>query len=211
MDYEGRRERMVRTQLEARGIRNPRVLRAFRNVPRHRFVSEGFLEQAHDDAPLPIGHGQTISQPYTVARMTELLNPGPDEEVLEIGTGSGYQAAILAELAKKIYSIERIPELVDRSRKLLEELGYENVEVRLEDGTLGWKDKGPFDSIMVTAAASDVPEPLLEQLADMGRLVIPVGGQYTQTMMRIVRQGDRFKRESHGAFRFVELVGRYGW
>jgi protein-L-isoaspartate(D-aspartate) O-methyltransferase len=211
MDYEGRRERMVRTQIEKRGVRDPKVLRAFRKVPRHRFVSEAFLEQAYDDSPWPIGQGQTISQPYTVAVMTELLNPGPDEEILEIGTGSGYQAAILAELAKKIYSIERIPELAESAGKLLEELGYENVDVRVDDGSVGLKGKGRFTAIMVTAGAAEVPDPLLEQLEDGGRMVIPVGGQHTQTMMRIIRKGDKFKRESHGAFRFVELVGKYGW
>ncbi len=211
MDYEGRRDRMVRTQIEARGVKNLRVLRAFRKVPRHRFVTEGFLEQAYDDNPLPIGHGQTISQPYTVARMTELLNPGPDEEVLEIGTGSGYQAAILAELAKKVYSIERVPALAEKAREILEELGYDNIEIRVDDGSAGWEGRDSFPAIIVTAGAGDVPEPLLRQLANGGRLVIPVGGQYTQTMMRIIRKGDKLKRESHGAFRFVELVGKYGW
>jgi protein-L-isoaspartate(D-aspartate) O-methyltransferase len=211
MDYEGRRERMVRTQLEARGIKDSRVLRAFRKVPRHRFVSEGFLEQAYDDSPLPIGFGQTISQPYTVARMTELLAVGPEDEVLEIGTGSGYQAAILAELAKKVYSIERIPELLERARSILEEMAYTNIEVRGGDGTSGWKDHGPFEGIIVTAGAPELPEPLLEQLAEGGRLVIPVGEHYTQTMMRIIRRGRDLRRESHGSFRFVELIGEHGW
>ncbi len=202
---------MVRTQLSSRGIKDPRVLRAFRRVPRHRFVSEGFLEQAYDDSPLPIGFGQTISQPYTVARMTELLAMGPDDELLEIGTGSGYQTAILAELAKKVYSVERVPGLLERARAILKEMGYTNIELREGDGTKGWKDHGLFEGIIVTAGAPDVPKPLVEQLADRGRMVIPVGEHYTQTMIRIIREGNDFRRESHGLFRFVELIGEHGW
>lgn len=211
MEYEGRREKMVRTQIEARGVTDPAVLQALRKIPRHRFVPEAFQDQAYDDCPLPIGHKQTISQPYTVAVMTEALGLTGQERVLEIGTGSGYQSAILAELAEWVYSIERIPELAKAARELLDELGYDNLAIRVADGTRGWKSEAPFDRILVTAGAPKVPEPLLKQLGEAGRLVIPVGDPYTQSMIRVTRQGSEFQRESLGAYRFVELIGEYGW
>jgi len=211
MKYEGRREKMVRTQIEARGVADPAVLRAIRKIPRHRFLPAAFQDQAYDDCPLPIGHKQTISQPYTVAVMTEALGLTGRERVLEIGTGSGYQSAILAELAEWVYSIERIPELAKSARELLDELGYDNVAIRVGDGTRGWKSEAPFDRIIVTAGAPQVPEPLLQQLGEGGRLVIPVGDPYTQTMTRVTRRGSEFQHESLGAYRFVELIGEYGW
>ena len=168
---------MVESQLRARGIRNAAVLAAMEKVPRHRFVRESELELAYADGPLPIGYGQTISQPYIVAYMTEALNVSPGDTVLEIGTGSGYQAAILAELARDVYTIEIVPELAGRARTLLDALGYRNVHARVGDGYLGWPEFQPFDRIMVTAAPDHVPEPLLSQLAPNGRMVLPVGGQ----------------------------------
>jgi len=211
MEYEGRREKMVRAQIEVRGIHDPAVLRAMRKIPRHRFVPEAFQGQAYDDGPLPIGHKQTISQPYTVAVMSEALGLTGKERVLEIGTGSGYQTAILAELAEWIYSIERIPELAQSSRTILDELGYDNVAIRVGDGTRGWKSEAPFQCILVTAGAPRAPEPLLKQLAEGGRLVIPVGDPYTQTMTRVTRRDQEFITENLGAYRFVELIGEYGW
>ncbi len=211
MEYEGRREKMVRTQIEARGVHDPAVLRALRKVPRHRFVPEAFREQAYDDLPLPIGHKQTISQPYTVAVMSEALGLTGKERALEIGTGSGYQSAILAELAEWVYSIERIPELAKSAREVLDQLGYDNVAIRVGDGTRGWKSEAPFDCIIVTAGGPQVPEPLLQQLAEAGRLVIPVGDPYTQSMNRVTRRGREFITENLGAYRFVELIGEYGW
>jgi protein-L-isoaspartate(D-aspartate) O-methyltransferase len=211
MEYEGRREKMVRTQIEARGVHDPTVLRAMRKVPRHRFVPEAFRDQAYDDGPLPIGHKQTISQPYTVAVMSEALGLTGKERVLEIGTGSGYQTAILAELAEWVYSIERIPELAKSARTVLDELRYDNVANRVGDGTRGWKSEAPFQCIIVTAGAPQVPEPLLQQLAEGGRLVIPVGDPHTQTMTRVARRGQEFITENLGAYRFVELIGEYGW
>ena len=202
---------MVRTQIEGRGIHDPAVLRAMRKIPRHRFVPEALQEQAYEDGPLAIGHKQTISQPYTVAAMSEALDLTGKERVLEIGTGSGYQTAILAELAEWVYSIERIPELAKTARTVLDELGYDNVAIRVGDGTRGWKSEAPFHCIIVTAGAPQVPEPLLQQLAEAGRLVIPVGDPYTQSMTRVTRRGKEFITENLGAYRFVELIGEYGW
>ena len=211
MEYEGRRERMVRTQIEGRGIHDPAVLRAMRKIPRHRFVPSALEDQAYEDMPLPIGQKQTISQPYTVAAMTEALALTGKERVLEIGTGSGYQTALLAELAEWIYSIERIPDLAKTARSVLDELGYANVAVRVGDGTRGWKSEAPFNCIIVTAGAPQVPDPLLQQLTEGGRLVIPVGDPYTQTMTRVSRRGSEFITENLGAYRFVDLIGEYGW
>jgi protein-L-isoaspartate(D-aspartate) O-methyltransferase len=211
MEYEGRREKMVRTQIEARGVHDPAVLRALRKIQRHRFVPEAFREQAYDDMPLPIGHKQTISQPYTVAVMSEALGLTGKERALEIGTGSGYQSAILAELAEWVYSIERIPELAKSAREVLDQLGYDNVAIRVGDGTRGWKSEAPFDCIIVTAGGPQVPEPLLQQLAEAGRLVIPVGDPYTQSLTRVTHRGREFITENLGAYRFVELIGEYGW
>ena len=176
MEFAIARERMVADQLRARGITDPRVLTAMGRVPRHRFVEEALAARAYGDYPLPIGEKQTISQPYMVALMTQALELVGGERVLEVGTGSGYQTAILAELAAKVYSVERIRSLADRARAILEELGYYNVLIRVGDGTLGWREEAPFDAVLVTAAAPEVPAPLVEHVKPGGRLVIPVGG-----------------------------------
>jgi len=202
---------MVRTQIEKRGIKDPRVLAAFRKVPRHLFMPEGIRSRAYEDSPLPIGHGQTISQPYTVARMTEALALTGKEVALEIGTGSGYQTAILCELCDWVYSVERVRSLAMGARKILDELGYHNVAVMVGDGTLGWKERAPYDAIIVTAGAPEIPHPLVEQLKEGGRLVIPVGDQFTQSMVRGEKKDGEFKTRDLGAYRFVELIGTYGW
>ncbi len=205
------RKRMVEEQLKARGIRDQRVLRAMEAVPRHLFVRPEDQEWAYADGPLPIGYGQTISQPYIVARMTELLGLKGDEKVLEIGTGSGYQAAILAHLAREVHTVERIPELVEMARQRLTKLGLTNVHVHHGDGTLGWSEAAPYDAILVTAAAPKVPEPLLEQLAEGGRLVAPVGSRGLQYLERWIREGQTFHRERFEPVAFVPLIGSYGW
>ncbi|WP_287154881.1 protein-L-isoaspartate(D-aspartate) O-methyltransferase [Candidatus Solincola tengchongensis] len=205
------REEMVRTQIAERGIRNPRVLEAMRRVPRHLFVPEDLRHRAYEDTPLPIGEGQTISQPYMVAWMTELLDAGEGDRVLEIGTGSGYQAAVLCELVKEVYTIEKNLLLAREAEERLRSLGYANVRVRVGDGTLGWPEEAPFDGIIVTAGAPSVPQPLLEQLAEGGRLVIPVGSA-TMQMLTVVRKEDgAFRTTEEGSCIFVPLVGKYGW
>jgi protein-L-isoaspartate(D-aspartate) O-methyltransferase len=210
-DYAGHREKMVRTQLEARGIHDPRVLAAARKVPRHLFMPEGIRSRAYEDTPLPIGQGQTISQPYTVARMTELLELTGKEVVLEIGTGSGYQAALLSELAEWVYSVERVRDLAQQARKLLDELRCHNIAIRVGDGTLGWKDHAPYDRVIVTAGSPEIPRPLIEQLKEGGRIVIPVGDAYTQNMIVGVKKGAEIETKDTGAYRFVELIGTHGW
>ncbi|HEV8421311.1 MAG TPA: protein-L-isoaspartate(D-aspartate) O-methyltransferase [Actinomycetota bacterium] len=212
MDLAIARERMVADQLGARGITDPRVLTVMGRVPRHRFVEEALAGRAYGDYPLPIGEKQTISQPYMVALMTQALELGGGERVLEVGTGSGYQTAILAELAGKVYSVERIRALADRARAILEELGYYNVLIRVGDGTLGWREEAPFDAVLVTAAAPEVPAPLVEQLKPGGRLVIPVGGTTAQVLKSLVKDADGTVRESElvGCV-FVKLVGEQGW
>jgi len=205
------RTRMVRTQLEARGVRDERVLEAMRAVPRHLFVPEDQREAAYEDGPLPIGHGQTISQPYIVAVMTELLAPGPDDVVLDVGTGSGYQAAVLARLAKRVYSIEIVPELAQSAREQLETLGYTNVEVFTGDGWAGLPKLAPFDGILVAAAAPDVPAPLLAQLAVGGRLAVPVGGLGIQMLTLVERTDTGLERWTEGGCRFVPLIGRHAF
>lgn len=211
MEFAIARERMVADQLRARGITDPRVLTAMGRVPRHRFVEEALAARAYGDYPLPIGEKQTISQPYMVALMTQALELVGGERVLEVGTGSGYQTAILAELATKVYSVERIRSLADRARAILEELGYYNV-LRVGDGTLGWREEAPFDAVLVTAAAPEVPAPLVEQLKAGGRLVIPVGGSTAQVLKCLVKEPDGLVRESElvGCV-FVKLVGEQGW
>ncbi|MBW1983036.1 MAG: protein-L-isoaspartate(D-aspartate) O-methyltransferase [Deltaproteobacteria bacterium] len=211
MEYATARNRMVENQLISRGIKDQRVLQAMRTVPRHLFVEEALRNQAYSDHPLPIGEKQTISQPYMVALMTEALELQGDERVLEIGTGSGYQAAILAELAEKIYSIERLRSLSMRARRILDKLGYLNIVLKVGDGTIGWKEEAPFDAIIVTAGSPDVPQPLVDQLAVGGRLVIPVGDRYSQSLMKIVREKTGLKKIDLGGCRFVNLVGQHGW
>lgn len=201
------RQKMVDLQIRRRGVSDEEVLRAMETVPRHEFVPADFLEQAYNDHPLPIGYGQTISQPYIVALMTELLELSTDDKVLEIGTGSGYQAAVLAEITDQVYSIEIIPQLADRAQATFDRLGYANITAKLDDGYWGWEEYAPFEAIIVTAAPDHVPQQLLNQLADGGRLVIPVGppGGY-QSLWLITRQGDEFLRYNWGGVRFVPLT-----
>jgi protein-L-isoaspartate(D-aspartate) O-methyltransferase len=187
--YRGKREKMVKQQIQNRGIKNASVLKAMGTVQRHLFVPASQTTEAYDDQPLPIGYGQTISQPYMVAYMTELIKPNPQFKALEIGTGSGYQAAVLAEIIKEVYTIEIVPELGNAAAKRLEGLGYKNVKVKVADGYFGWPENGPFDAIIVTAAAEYVPPPLLEQLKEGGRMVIPVGSPFmTQTLMLVEKK-----------------------
>ena len=209
--YAAERERMVRQQLAGRGIRDPRLLDAMRQVPRHRFVPPDELAYAYADGPLPIGSGQTISQPYIVALMTQMLELQGGETVLEIGTGSGYQAAVLAQLARQVYTVERHAELAENARRVLSELGISNVEVLTADGSCGWELHAPYQAILVTAAAPEVPRPLLDQLAEGGRLVLPVGGRGTQILQRWERQGEAFECEEGIPVAFVPLRGEYGW
>lgn len=212
-DYTIARRRMVERQIEARGVSDPRVLEAMRKVPRHKFVDQGLVEQAYSDYPLPIGERQTISQPYIVAVMTEALQLQGDEKVLEVGTGSGYQAAVLSVLAEEVYSLERIPELARRARQILNQNGYFKVHVRLTDGTYGWEDEAPFDAILVTAGAPpDIPDTYLRQLAIGGRLVIPVGERSSQVLKRVTKiADDDYRSEDLLDCRFVPLVGDKGW
>lgn len=209
--YAALRERMVDQQIRARGVVDPRVLAAMRKVPRHLFIPQFLWDQAYNDYPLPIGEDQTISQPYIVALMTELLEIKETDRVLEIGTGSGYQAAILAELAAAVFSIDRVGGLADQARLVLDSLGYTNVKIRVGDGTLGWPEEMPFDAIIVTAGAPKVPRPLTEQLALGGRLVIPVGDIWSQTLTCVRKTESGLKFEYHGGCRFVRLIGKYGW
>lgn len=209
--YERQREEMVRHQIEARGIKDPLVLTAFRSVPRHLFVSEALRDQAYGDYPLPIGEQQTISQPYIVAEMTQALELREDDRVLEIGTGSGYQAAILAEIVYRVYTVERIRSLYIQARKLLDKLRYHNIVMRCGDGTAGWKDESPFDAIIVTAGAPDIPEKLLNQLAEGGRMVVPVGNQHSQDLIKVVKDKKGIHKSNLGGCRFVKLIGEQGW
>lgn len=212
MDYAIARRRMVDQQLKPRGIHDPEVLRAMRTVPRHRFVAEALEAQAYSDYPLPIGMKQTISQPFIVALMTQELQPQAMQRVLEVGTGSGYQAAVLAEIVAKVYTLERIAELAQQARRTLDDLGYSNVFCRVADGTLGWEEQAPFDGILVTAAAPDVPAMYQKQLTIGGRLLVPVGDRYSQALVRITREGEHdFRREEVCGCRFVPLLGAYGW
>jgi len=211
MKYDRLRHDMVDKQIAARGITDASVLAAMRKVPRHLFVSEALMDQAYNDFPLPIGEQQTISQPYIVAEMTQALNLSSNDRVLEIGTGSGYQAAILAQIAYRVYTIERLHSLYGRARKLFDQLGYHNIVMRYSDGTSGWKDESPFDAIIVTAGAPEVPVHLVNQLAVGGRMVIPVGNQYAQELIKLVRDEKGIHQTNLGGCRFVKLVGEYGW
>jgi protein-L-isoaspartate(D-aspartate) O-methyltransferase len=205
------RLKMVEEQVVARGIKDARVIAAMRKIPRHLFVEEALQNQAYSDRPLPIGEKQTISQPYMVALMSEALQLTGKEKVLEIGAGSGYQTAILAELARQVFSIERILSLTMKARMLLINLGYTNVEVKFSDGTEGWMGESPFDAIIVTAGSPDIPQPLVHQLAAGGRLVIPVGDESVQDLIRLTKTEEGIKREDLGGCRFVKLIGRHGW
>lgn len=204
------RERLVK-HLRSRGITDERVLEAFRKVPRHLFVDGAMYAQAYDDNALPIGLGQTISQPYVVALMTQLLGLKEDEKILEIGTGSGFQAAVLAQFSRRVYTIERHRELGDNARRLLRGMGYENVVFKVGDGTRGWPQHAPFDKIIVTAGAPVVPQSLVSQLSVGGRLLIPTGDRAYQELGIYDRTEDGVRRESAGGVVFVPLVGRHGW
>ncbi len=210
-EFADARERMVEEQLSARDIVDPRVLQAMRDVPRHRFIPDDVRHLAYADCPLPIGQRQTISQPYIVALMVQLLELTGEERVLEVGTGSGYQAAVLARLARQVYTIERIPELAQRARETLCTLGVTNVTVLEGDGTQGLPQHAPFDAITVAAAAPRVPEPLQQQLLDGGRLVVPVGSREGQVLERWTRRGEDFRVERIAPVAFVPLVGDHGW
>ena len=207
-DQVDQRDEMVTTQIEERGVSDPAVLAALRAVPRHRFVPDEFVGQAYEDHPLPIGYGQTISQPYIVALMSSFLNVSPGDRVLEVGTGSGYQAAVLAEMGVDVYTIEIVPELADRASQLLAELGYQNVTTREGDGYFGWEEEGPFDSIIVTAAPDHVPQPLVQQLAPGGQMVIPVGpvGAVQTLWMFFNDESGELLAESLGPVVFVPLT-----
>ena len=203
-DYSKIREAMVKTQIEARGVKDPATLAAMRKVPRHKFIAGNQAADAYDDGPLPIGYGQTISQPYIVAYMTGIVNPKPGHTVLEIGTGSGYQAAVLAEIVKKVYTIEIIEPLGKQAAARLKNLNYKNIEVKIADGYDGWKEHAPYDAIIVTAAAEYIPPPLKDQLKDGGRMIIPVGSPYmTQQLMLIEKSGNKYKTRSMMPVRFV--------
>jgi protein-L-isoaspartate(D-aspartate) O-methyltransferase len=211
VDYSRAREKMVDEQIKSRGIKDERVIEVMKKVERHRFVDEGLKDRAYKDFPLPIGQSQTISQPYIVALMTEKLELKGNEKVLEIGTGSGYQAAILAELCEKVFSIERDPVLARNSRKLLDEMGYHNIVIKVNDGTLGWKEYAPYDGIMVTAGAPMVPQSLLEQLRENGKLVIPIGDLHSQRLNVITKKRGRYSTEEVCGCAFVPLIGVEGW
>jgi protein-L-isoaspartate(D-aspartate) O-methyltransferase len=211
MSEEAARAKMVREQIEARGVRDPRVLAAMRSVPRHLFVGETLAERAYDDTPLPIGDQQTISQPYIVALMAEALELTGVERVLEIGTGSGYEAAILSELCAEVYSVERIEKLAEQAMALLDSLGYRNVHVRVCDGSAGWPEAAPFAAIVMSAAAREIPRPLVEQLADDARFVLPMGDENMQTLVRLRKRQGALKEDCLGECRFVKLIGAYGW
>jgi len=210
-DYRLARERMVRNQLIPRGITDKRVLTAMGKIQRHLFMEEALVGEAYNDHPLPIGHKQTISQPYIVALMTQALELNGKGKTLEIGTGSGYQTAVLSELSARVYTIERIRALMERARHMLQELGYINIMFKSYDGTLGWEEYSPYDAIIITAGAPSVPEPLLGQLADGGRMIVPVGDKFSQELIKITRRKDSYDKKSLGGCRFVDLIGAHGW
>ncbi len=212
VNFDIARKRMVQEQIIGRGITNPRLLDVFQKIPRHLFVQEAMAVQAYSDGPLPIGEKQTISQPYIVALMTDLLELTSNDHVLEIGTGSGYQTAILASLVRRVWTIERIRPLAMQARKVLDTLHLLNVNIKVGDGTLGWPEEGPFDAILVTAGAPAIPETLAAQLAPGGRLVIPVGDESSQTLLRIRKAADgTLSQETGIGCRFVPLIGQQGW
>jgi protein-L-isoaspartate(D-aspartate) O-methyltransferase len=212
--YKKPRMRMVETQIKARGINDTRVLRVMETIPRHLFVDEGLIEQAYYDSPLPIGEHQTISQPYIVALMTQALELKGRERVLEIGTGSAYQTAVLACLADRVFSVERIASLAASARKILDKLNIYNVAIRVGDGSYGWKEEAPFDAIITTAAVPEIPQYLVEQLTVGGRMVVPVGNREVQTLYKLTRsveEPQNIKEEDLGGCRFVSLIGEGGW
>ena len=211
IDYTQARQRMVQEQLIERGLNDPLVLAAMQQVPRHLFVEESLRARAYEDYPLPIGHNQTISQPYMVAHMASVLKLAESEHVLEIGTGSGYLAAILAEQGSVVSSVEIVESLAERARNVLHELGYQGVHVHVGDGTLGWEEEAPFDAIVISAAAPSLPRPLLSQLRMGGRLVVPMGEEDLQTLVCVWKEPGGIREEYFGECRFVKLQGEYGW
>ena len=211
INYEKERSRMVDEQLAGRGVRDERVLAVMRKIPRHEFLPEGIRGMAYNDSALPLGEGQTMSQPYMVALMTESLRLKGTERVLEIGTGSGYQAAVLAELCEKVYTVERIKTLADKARATLDRLGYKSVAIKVYDGTYGWKEMAPFDAIIVTAGSPDIPAPLMEQLKVGGRMSIPVGDRYGQQLVTVVKAAEGMITERSIPCVFVPLIGNHGW
>jgi protein-L-isoaspartate(D-aspartate) O-methyltransferase len=211
MDFQKLRDIMIDSQLVPRGIRDKRVIDAMRKVPRHLFMDGSLWYKAYDDMALPVGEGQTISQPYMVAVMTELLGLSGNEKTLEVGTGSGYQAAILAELSGEVYSIERIKSLSEKAGETLNSLGYTNIHLKVGDGTLGWPEAAPFDRILITAGAPEIPHPLIEQLSEGGTIIAPVGDRFSQQLVKITKQEGRLNKEYQTSCVFVPLVGKFGW
>ena len=211
MDYAALQEKMVAEQLMRRGINDPRVLDVMRRVPRHEFVPEEFRGLSYADHPITIGHGQTISQPYIVALMTQTLELKKEDVVLEIGTGCGYQTAVLAELCREVFSIERIASLAHEAKAVLHKLGYQNIKIKVADGSLGWQEKMAFDAIIVTAAAPDANTPFPKELKDGGRMVIPIGDRYHQTLFRFTKKDDRLVSQEVCQCVFVPLIGQFGW
>jgi protein-L-isoaspartate(D-aspartate) O-methyltransferase len=211
MEYAIARKRMVEEQLRARGIKDQQVLQVMLKVPRHSFVEEGLVPMAYNDHPLSIGEGQTISQPYIVAYMVECLKLRPEDRILEIGTGCGYVTAILAELGAQVYSIERLPPLLMKARKNLKRLGYKNIVLKLGDGTQGWPEKAPFDAILVSAASPQIPQPYLDQLAEGGRLILPIGEEAYQELVLVTKTKGKLSQETLSGCRFVKLMGKYGF
>ncbi|MDI6641809.1 MAG: protein-L-isoaspartate(D-aspartate) O-methyltransferase [Elusimicrobiota bacterium] len=210
-DFDVLRTEMVETQIIQRGITDTNVVKAMLKVPRHLFVPKEYINQAYDDHPLPIGEGQTVSQPYMVALMTELLALSSTEKVLEIGTGSGYQTALLAELSKEVYTVERIKVLIDRAKKLLDLLNYKNIFYKVGDGTEGWEESAPYDRIIVTAGSADMPEPLIEQLKENGKVVIPIGDRFSQVLCVFEKKDGKLKKREICGCVFVPLIGKFGW
>ena len=202
---------MVQEQIVARGITDARVIAALRRIPRHLFVDPGIVNRAYDDSALPIGEKQTLSQPYMTARMTEALALNGDEKVLEVGTGSGYQTALVAELCFNVFSVEKLRVLSRKARTLLDQLEYQNIALHVGDGTIGWSEHAPYDAIVVSAGSPSTPKPLLDQLSSCGRLVIPVGDEQNQTLLRVTRTRSGFEQEQLGECKFVKLFGKYGW
>jgi protein-L-isoaspartate(D-aspartate) O-methyltransferase len=205
------RIRMVEQQIQARGISDPRVLAAMRELPRHLFIPPPYNTPAYEDCPLPIGNGQTISQPYIVALMTELLHPGRDDTVLEIGAGSGYQAALLSMLVRRVITIERIPAIAGLAEENCQKLGLTNISLIVGDGTLGWPERAPYNGILITAATPEIPPPLIDQLAAGGTLVAPVGSRDLQELVTLEKNVEGITRSTHGGVRFVPLIGEHGW
>ncbi len=211
INYEKERSLMVDEQIVGRGVKDERVLAVMRKIPRHEFLPEAIRGMAYTDNALPLGEGQTMSQPYMVALMTESLRLKGTERVLEIGTGSGYQAAVLAELCEKVYTVERIKLLAERARATLDRLGYKSVAIKVYDGTYGWKEMAPFDAIIVTAGSPDIPAPLMEQLKVGGRMAIPVGDRYGQRLITVVKTAEGITTEQSIPCVFVPLIGNHGW